>query len=91
MCRSIQRLHNVDPPVSTDQVRAASLQFVRKIAGTTKPSRDNAAVFEAAVDEITAACERLLAGLVAHAPPQDRAAAAARSRRRWDQPTETPP
>jgi hypothetical protein len=85
MCRSIQRLHNVDPPVTAEQVRAASLQFVRKIAGTTKPSRDNVAAFEQAVDEVAAACERLLAGLVAHAPPQDREAAAAKARERWQQ------
>ena len=85
MCRSIQRLHNVDPPVTSDQVRAASLQFVRKIAGTTRPSRDNAEAFDAAVEEITAACERLLDRLVAHAPPQDRAAAAAKARLRWQQ------
>ena len=85
MCRSIQRLHNVDPPVTSDQVRAASLQFVRKIAGTTKPSKDNVEAFDVAVAEIAAACERLLARLVAHAPPQDRAAAAAKARERWQQ------
>ena len=84
MCRSIQRLHNVDPPANSDQVRAASLQFVRKIAGTTKPAKDNAEAFDEAVEEITAACERLLSRLVAHAAPQDRAAAAAVRRQRWE-------
>ena len=83
MCRSIQRLHNVDPPVTPEQVRAAALQFVRKIAGTTKPSKDNQVVFDLAVDAVTDACEKLLAGLVAHAPPQDREAAAAKARQRW--------
>ena len=85
MCRSIQRLHNVEPPVTSEHVRAASLQFVRKIAGTTKPAKDNAEVFARAVDDIAAACERLLAGLVAHAPPQDRVAAAAKARERWQE------
>ncbi|MGH9363233.1 MAG: DUF2277 domain-containing protein [Thermoanaerobaculia bacterium] len=83
MCRSIKRLHNVEPPVDADEVRNASLQFVRKIAGTTRPSKANAEAFARAVDEIAAASERLLAELVAHAPPQDREAAAAKARQRW--------
>jgi hypothetical protein len=83
MCRSIKRLYNVDPPVTSDEVVAASLQFVRKIAGTARPSAANAEVFARAVEEITAASERLLAELVSSAPPQDRAAAAAKARERW--------
>jgi hypothetical protein len=83
MCRSIKRLYNVEPPVSSDEVYAASLQFVRKIVGTTKPSRDNAEVFLRAADEIAAVSGRLLDELVAHAPPQDRVAAAAKARERY--------
>ena len=83
MCRNIKRLHNVEPPVQDAEVRNAALQFVRKIAGTTKPAKANADAFERAVDEIAAASERLLASLVAHAPPQDREAAAAKARERF--------
>ena len=83
MCRNIKRLHNVDPPVASGEARNAALQYVRKIAGTTKPSKDNLAAFERAVDEVAAASERLLASLVSHAPPQDREAAAAKARERY--------
>ena len=83
MCRSIKRLHNIEPPVQDAEVRNAALQFVRKIAGTTKPAKANAEAFERAVDEIAAASERLLASLVAHAPPQDREEAAAKARERF--------
>ncbi len=83
MCRNIKRLHNVDPPVETGEARNAALQYVRKIAGTTKPSKANSEAFERAVDEIAAASERLLASLVAQAPPQDREAAAAKARERY--------
>jgi hypothetical protein len=83
MCRSIKRLYNVDPPVTSDEVTAAALQFVRKIAGTARPSAANAEVFARAVEEITATSERLLGELVSNAPPQDRAAAAAKARERW--------
>ena len=84
MCRSIKRLYNVDPPVTTDEVYAAAMQFVRKIAGTTRPSQVNSEVFARAVEEIAGASERLLDGLVTQAPPQDREAAAARLRVRWE-------
>ena len=84
MCRSIKRLYNVDPPVTTDEVYAASMQFVRKIAGTTKPSQANSEVFAQAVHEIAAASERLLDGLVTQAPPQSREAIAAKLRVRWE-------
>jgi len=82
MCRSIKRLHNVDPPVNGDEVRNASLQFVRKISGSTKPSKANEEAFARAIAEIAAASEKLLAELVSHAPPQDREAAAAKARAR---------
>ena len=83
MCRSIKRLHNVEPPVTTDEVRAASLQFVRKIAGTTKPSKANAEAFAQAVEQIAGIAQRLLDAMVAQAPPQDREVAAAKARERW--------
>jgi len=83
MCRNIKRLHNVDPPVNRDEVRDAALQYVRKIAGCTRPSKANAAAFEDAVDEIAAASVRLLDALVAGAPPVSREAIAARARERW--------
>jgi hypothetical protein len=85
MCRSIKRLSNVDPPVSSDEVVAASLQFVRKVAGTTRPSQANSLAFARAVESIAAATETLLAELVSPAPPQDRAALAAKLRVRWEQ------
>ena len=83
MCRSIKRLHNVEPPVNAEEIRSASLQFVRKISGTTKPAKANAEAFARAVEEIAAISERLLAELVSHAPPQDREAVAAKARERF--------
>jgi hypothetical protein len=80
MCRSIQRLYNVDPPVTDDEVHAAARQFVRKISGSTKPSHANSAVFEQAIEEITQASRRLLGSLVTQAAPQDREAEAERRR-----------
>jgi hypothetical protein len=84
MCRSIKRLYNVDPPVTSDEVVAASLQFVRKIAGTARPSAANAEVFARTVEEIAAASERLLGELVSTAAPQNREEAAAKARERWE-------
>jgi hypothetical protein len=81
MCRSIQRLYNVDPPVTDDEVHAAARQFVRKISGSTKPSQANNEAFERAVEEITEASRHLLGALVSNAQPQDRAAEAERRRR----------
>jgi hypothetical protein len=72
MCRSIQRLHNVDPPVREDEVQAAALQYVRKISGAVRPSRVNEEAFERAVAEVAQASARLLAQLVSQAPPRDR-------------------
>lgn len=82
MCRNIQTLFNFEPPVTDDEIRSASLQYVRKISGFTKPSQANAAAFERAVDEVTEASRRLLDGLVTAAPPKDRDAEAARRRAR---------
>jgi hypothetical protein len=82
MCRNIRLLFNFDPPVTDDEVRAASLQFVRKVSGFNAPSTANEAVFNAAVDEIAAAARKLLAGLQTKAPPRDRAAEAAKARAR---------
>ena len=80
MCRSIHTLYNFDPPATEEEVRAAALQYVRKISGFTKPSRANAEAFERAVDEVAAASSRLLAGLVTPAAPKDREHEAAKAR-----------
>ena len=89
MCRSIKTLHNFEPPATPDEVRAAALQFVRKLSGTTHPSKANAPAFERAVDEVTDAARHLLASLQTGAPPRDRAVEAekarARSRERFAQ------
>ena len=82
MCRSIQKLHNIDPPATAEEIRSAALQYVRKIAGTTKPSQANAEAFELAVDEIAASSEKLLRSLVTTAPPRDREREAERRRAR---------
>ena len=82
MCRSIQTLYNLDPPTSDEEVRAAALQFVRKISGYTKPSQANEEAFLRAVDAVTAASVRLLDELVTPAPPRDREQLAERARRR---------
>jgi hypothetical protein len=85
MCRSIQPLHNYEPSAGADEVRAAALQYVRKISGMTRPARVNQAAFDAAVERIAAATQELLAGLVATAPPRDRTAERQRARVRWEQ------
>ncbi len=82
MCRNIRTLHNFDPPASEDEVRAAALQYVRKISGSTKPSQANAEAFERAVDEVAAVSRRLLDSLVTSAPPKDREVEAAKARER---------
>ncbi len=82
MCRNIQTLFNFEPPASEDEVRAASLQYVRKISGFTKPSQANEQAFERAVDEVTVASMRLLDALVTNATPKDREVEAARRRAR---------
>ena len=82
MCRNIQTLFNFEPPATEDEVRAASLQYVRKISGFTKPSQANEEAFERAVDEVAAASTRLLEALVTTAAPKDREVEAARRRER---------
>ena len=82
MCRNIKTLFNFDPPVTDDEVRAASLQFVRKLSGFTKPSKSNEAVFARAVDQTAAVARELLDSLVTNAPPRDRDAEAAKARAR---------
>jgi hypothetical protein len=82
MCRNIKPLFNFEPPVTEDEVRAASLQFVRKVSGFNQPSKANKAAFMAAVEEITAATHNLLHSLETNAPPKDRAEAAAKARAR---------
>jgi hypothetical protein len=83
MCRSIHTLYNFEPPATEDEVRAAAVQYVRKISGFAKPSQANAEAFERAVDAVTAASEQLLGELVTSAPPKDREAEAAKKRARW--------
>jgi hypothetical protein len=82
MCRSIRTLHNFEPPASEDEIRAASLQFVRKLSGFSKPSHANEAAFERAVDEVAASARVLLESLVTNGEPRDRAEWAARARAR---------
>ena len=82
MCRNIKTLHNFEPPATEDEVRAAALQYVRKVSGSQKPSKANEAVFAGAVDEISEITSRLLAELVTAAPPRDREIEAARARAR---------
>ena len=82
MCRNIRTLHNFEPPASEDEVRAAALQYVRKISGFTKPSAANKEAFERAVEDVTAVSARLLGELVTTAPPKDREVEAARAKAR---------
>lgn len=82
MCRNIKTLFNFDPPATDDEVRAASLQFVRKISGFTKPSKANEAVFERAVEDVAAIASALLQSLVTTADPRDREIEAERARAR---------
>jgi hypothetical protein len=83
MCRSIRTLHNVTPPATDEEVRAAALQYVRKVAGFAKPSQANAAAFDEAVVAVTVATRRLVDRLVTSAPPRDRETERARARERW--------
>ena len=82
MCRNIRPLYNFEPPATEDEVRAAALQYVRKISGFTKPSQANAEAFERAVDEVAHASEHLLAALQTSAAPKDREVEAAKARAR---------
>ena len=82
MCRNIKILFNFEPPVTPDEIRAASLQFVRKITGFNKPSQSNEAAFQAAIDEISASSTRLLHALATNAPPKNREEEAAKAKAR---------
>jgi len=82
MCRNIKPLFNFAPPATDDEIRASSLQFVRKVSGFTKPSKANEAAFNQAVDDVTAIAHRLIDSLVIHAPPRNREIEAKKGRER---------
>jgi hypothetical protein len=82
MCRNIRTLFNFDPPATDEEIRAASVQFVRKLSGFTSPSQANAAAFDQAVDDVAAVARRLIDELVTSAPPRDREEWARRARER---------
>lgn len=82
MCRNIKTLANFAPPATPDEIRASALQFVRKLSGTTRPSRANQDAFDRAVEEVTVAAERLIASLVTTAPPRSREEEARKARER---------
>jgi hypothetical protein len=84
MCRNIKPLYNFDPPVTDDDVRAAALQYVRKVSGFTKPSQANEAAFNAAIDAVARATSELLASLTTNAPPRDREVLIERARARYE-------
>jgi len=87
MCRNIKTLANFEPPATTEEIRASALQFVRKLSGTTRPSRANEEAFNRAIDDVAAAAQRLIASITTVAPPRnrdvERARARARSQRRF--------
>jgi len=82
MCRNIRTLYNFEPPANSDEIRAAALQYVRKVSGYTKPSLSNQAAFQAAVDEVAQATARLLDSLETSAPPKNREEQAAKAKAR---------
>jgi len=82
VCRNIKTLFNFEPPVTDEEIRAASLQFVRKVSGFNKPSKANERAFQAAIDEIASVSKRLLTSLETSAPPKDRAEVAAKAQAR---------
>jgi hypothetical protein len=82
MCRNIKTLANFEPPATVDEIRASALQFVRKLSGTTKPSRANEAAFNQAVDEVTASAHRLIDSLQINAPPRNRDVERAKAKER---------
>jgi hypothetical protein len=84
MCRNIRTLANFEPPATDDEIRASALQFVRKLSGTSKPSRANEAAFNQALDDVHAAATRLVRSLVTHAPPRNREVEAAKARARGE-------
>ncbi len=84
MCRNIRTLHNFEPPATHDEVHAAALQYVRKVSGSTKPSKANQEAFDVAVEQVTAITHELLDTLVSNAPPKSREAEAAKAKKRWE-------
>lgn len=82
MCRNIKTLHNFKPPATADEIRASSLQFVRKLSGFTRPSKSNQAAFDRAVDEVAKSVHQLLDALVTNTPPRDRAVEASKAKAR---------
>lgn len=82
MCRNIKTLFNFDPPATEDEIRAASLQFVRKLSGFTKPSKANEEAFDRAIEDVTVVAQSLLSSLTTNADPRDREVEAARARAR---------
>jgi hypothetical protein len=82
MCRNIRTLHNYEPPATEEEIRASALQYVRKVSGSTKPSRANAEAFDRAVEAVAAVTTRLLGELVTTAPPKDREVEAAKAKAR---------
>ncbi len=82
MCRNIKTLFNFEPPATDDEIRAACLQFVRKLSGFNKPSKANQAAFESAIDDVTRVAHELLDSLVTNSPPRDREVETARARER---------
>jgi hypothetical protein len=90
MCRNIKTLHNFKPPATEEEIRASSLQFVRKLSGFTKPSKANEEVFNRAVDQVAQAAHELLNSLVTNAPPRDREVEAAKARARSAERFHTP-
>jgi len=88
MCRSIRTLHNFAPPATEEETQAAALQYVRKVAGFTRPSQANAAAFDEAVEAVAGATRRLVGRLVTSAPPRTREAERERARQRWNKDVE---
>ena len=82
MCRNIKTLHNFKPPATHDEIHASALQFVRKLSGSTRPSKANELIFNRAVEQVTQAAHELLASLVTNAPPRDREMEAAKAKAR---------
>lgn len=82
MCRNIRPLFNFEPPVTDDEIHASALQFVRKVSGSTRPSKANEAAFNRAVEQVTAATRELLDAMITNAPPKDREVEAERARAR---------
>jgi hypothetical protein len=82
MCRNIKTLANFEPPATNDEIRASAVQFVRKLSGTTKPSKANEAAFNRAIEEVTAAADKLIHSLTVHAPPKNREEEARKARER---------